>query len=206
VRRRVAAAGADAAGLRLPAFELLDIANYNRLTVQTSRGCPHRCEFCASSVLLTAQYKQKPVAKVLAEIERIFQIWEHPFIEFADDNSMVDKAYWRELLRGLKGRRFRWFAETDISVAEDAELLDPFPGTPLFARLAREERLLAPGRWERCTLFDVNFRPTPMSVQQLADGFKRLAVELYSEEFTSWRRGNFRRLLHNRHAAEGGSP
>jgi radical SAM superfamily enzyme YgiQ (UPF0313 family) len=59
----------------VPAFELLDIAKYNRLTVQTSRGCPHHCEFCASSVVLTGRYKQKPIAKVLKEIERIQAIW-----------------------------------------------------------------------------------------------------------------------------------
>ena len=37
----------------MPAFELLDIKQYNRLTVQTSRGCPHHCEFCASSVMIS---------------------------------------------------------------------------------------------------------------------------------------------------------
>ena len=49
----------------MPAFELLEVSKYNRLTVQTSRGCPHRCEFCASSPLLTKRYSQKPVKKVL---------------------------------------------------------------------------------------------------------------------------------------------
>lgn len=108
----------------MPAFELLDMSKYNRLTVQTSRGCPHKCEFCASSVVLTGAYKQKPAEKVLSEIEKIMRIWEHPFIEFADDNSFVNHAYWKGLLRSLKGRKFRWFAETDISVADDDELLD----------------------------------------------------------------------------------
>ena len=32
----------DLADAPMPAFELLDIERYNRLTVQTSRGCPHR--------------------------------------------------------------------------------------------------------------------------------------------------------------------
>ena len=31
----------------MPRFDLLDIRKYNRLTVQTCRGCPHDCEFCA---------------------------------------------------------------------------------------------------------------------------------------------------------------
>jgi len=108
----------------MPAFELLEINNYNRLTVQTSRGCPHSCEFCASSVIISKNYKQKPAEKVLAEIDKIKEIWEHPFIEFADDNSVVNKAYWRELLPELIKRNIKWFTETDISVAEDEEILE----------------------------------------------------------------------------------
>jgi len=37
----------------MPRFDLLDPGEYNRITVLTSRGCPHKCSFCASSILLT---------------------------------------------------------------------------------------------------------------------------------------------------------
>jgi radical SAM superfamily enzyme YgiQ (UPF0313 family) len=114
----------DFADAPLPAFELLEIERYNRLTIQTSRGCPHRCEFCAGSVLFCGRYRQKPVAKVLAELDRILEIWKHPFIELADDNSFVNRAYWLELLPEMARRHLRWFTETDISVGEDPELLD----------------------------------------------------------------------------------
>jgi radical SAM superfamily enzyme YgiQ (UPF0313 family) len=280
----------DLARAPMPAFELLDIANYNRLTVQTSRGCPHRCEFCASSVLFCKSYKQKPVDRVVAEIGKILELWDRPFIEFADDNALVHRGYWKELLGKLSGERFRWFAETDLSVAEDGELLDlmresgcaqlliglespveaglpglelnndwkhrrwpryreairriqshgitvngcfvlgldghtpqifdqvlefvraselyevqvtfltAFPGTPLHARLEREGRILNPGRWEMCTLFDVNYRPRGMSPEALEDGFKKLVAELYSDEFTNWRRSTFRKNLRRRGA------
>jgi len=113
----------DLAEAPMPAFHLLDMDRYNRVTVQTSRGCPHRCAFCASSVLLTRGYKQKPARKVLAEIDRVLQLWEHPFIELADDNTFVDKAYWKALLPELAKRKIRWFTETDVSVADDPELL-----------------------------------------------------------------------------------
>jgi radical SAM superfamily enzyme YgiQ (UPF0313 family) len=265
----------------MPAYHLLDIDKYNRLIVQVTRGCPFRCEFCASSVLLTSLYKQKPVTKVLAEIDRIRQIWHRPFIEFADDNAFVNHRYWKELLTALKTRKVRWFAETDLSVHEDDELLDlmrqsgcaevligfespgewglrgmelktdwkqkrwreskqaiariqahgirvnacfilgldgqgpdifervlefvdetepfdvqitvqtPFPGTPLYSRLSRENRLLRPAAWETCTLFDINFRPQLMTPEELRTGFRDLGVTLYSHEHTERRRAHF---------------
>lgn len=276
----------------LPAFDLLDAERYNRLTVQTSRGCPHLCEFCASSPLLTGRYKQKPAERVLAEIDRIIEIWPRPFLEFADDNTFVDHAYWKQLLPGLAERRVRWFAETDLSVADDDELLrliaasgcqqlliglespleaglaglemksdwkrkhwplcrgairkiqsfgitvngcfvlgldgqapgvfdevfrfvedsglyevqvtvlTAFPGTPLYARLEHEGRIVEPRRWDKCTLFDVNFRPAGMTAEELSERFKALVVKLYSQEFTEWRRAQFTRQLRAaRHAA-----
>lgn len=107
----------------LPAYELLTPEKYNRLTVQATRGCPLRCEFCASSLLLTERYKCKPIAKVLREIDYIKEIWKRPVIEFVDDNALINRHYWKTLLSELKTRKVRWFAETDISVSEDAELL-----------------------------------------------------------------------------------
>ncbi len=114
----------DLARAPMPAFHLLDPARYNRLTVQASRGCPFRCEFCASSILLTPRYAQKPVDLVLAEIDRIREIWSRPFLEFADDNALIDKVYWKRLLERLRSRRVHWFAETDLSVHEDEGTLD----------------------------------------------------------------------------------
>jgi radical SAM superfamily enzyme YgiQ (UPF0313 family) len=108
----------------LPAFELLAAERYHRLTVQVSRGCPYQCEFCASSILLTKRYKMKPIARVLEEIDRIRAIWPRPFLEFADDNALVHLGYWKRLLSELKSRKLRWFAEADISIHEDDELLD----------------------------------------------------------------------------------
>jgi radical SAM superfamily enzyme YgiQ (UPF0313 family) len=114
----------DLAEAPMPRFDLLEVERYNRLTVQTSRGCPHRCDFCASSILLTPKYRVKPVDKVIAEIRRIKEIWPNPFIEFADDNSFSLRAHYKALLRALRHEGVKWFTETDVSIAEDPELLD----------------------------------------------------------------------------------
>jgi radical SAM superfamily enzyme YgiQ (UPF0313 family) len=277
--------GFDLGQAPLPRFDLLDPAKYNRLTVQTSRGCPHRCEFCASSILLTTRYKVKPVKNVLAEIHAIKRIWPRPFIEFADDNSFVNREHSKRLLRALVPEKLRWFTEADVKVAEDDELLGlmrdsgcqqvliglesprrsslegmdlnsnwkarqqenyaaaiakiqsygitvngcfilrldadtpeifddvlrfvresglyevqvtfqtAFPGTPLYARLLGEGRVLKPGAWDLCTLFDINFQPRHMSVEQLQAGFLRLVKELYSAEETQRRRRGFKQRL-----------
>jgi radical SAM superfamily enzyme YgiQ (UPF0313 family) len=272
----------DMAQAPMPAFELLDIPRYNRLTVQTSRGCPWRCAFCASSILLTRKYKQKPAQRVLAEVDKIRELWRRPFIEFADDNAFVRPGWWREFLPELRTRRVKWFAETDLSVADDSDLLTlmresgcaevligfespvpdglanlelrrnwkerqfpryrraieriqlhgirvnacfvvgldghgpeifeavydfveqavpfdvqvtyptAFPGTPLYQQFKRQGRLLEDEAWEKCTLFDINFRPAGMSVEELRLGFYELAGRLYSDSFTRYRRDCFK--------------
>lgn len=113
----------DLANAPTPRYELLDPEKYNRLTVQTQRGCPWQCTFCASSITLTPHYKVKPVQKVMEEIRAIKRIWEKPFVEFADDNTFVNKKHSKMLMQALIGEGIRWFTETDVAVARDAELL-----------------------------------------------------------------------------------
>jgi radical SAM superfamily enzyme YgiQ (UPF0313 family) len=107
-----------------PRFDLLKGRKHNRLTVQTSRGCPLFCDFCAASIHITSSYQQKPVDLVIEEIRAAKGILENPFFELADDNTFVNKKWSKEFLKKLISEDIRWFAETDISLAEDDELLD----------------------------------------------------------------------------------
>ncbi|MCB1090439.1 MAG: B12-binding domain-containing radical SAM protein [Verrucomicrobiae bacterium] len=106
----------------MPSFHLLDSARKPRFTVQTQRGCPLSCEFCASSMRLSP-FKTKPVSKVIAEISALRQRFPNAFIEFADDNTFVNRRHARELMKALRPLGVRWFAESDLSIAEDEELL-----------------------------------------------------------------------------------
>ena len=283
-RRRFAASDfdpVDVAELPVPRYDLLGERPYNRYTVQTTRGCPWLCEFCASTVMLRAPYRRRPVEAVVRDIRGIETLHPNAFIEFADDNTFVDKRWGRELCRALAPLNIKWFTETDISVAEDEELLElmrrsgcrqvlvglespsaaplagvelkadrkarwaecygqavrtiqrhgvtvnacfvlgldghtpavfqeildfvdevqpydvqitmmtPFPGTPLYARLLAEDRILEPGAWHLCTLFDVNYQPAGMSPERLREGIYWLGERLYGEEATRRRREAF---------------
>lgn len=114
----------DLAQSPLPRYDLLDPDRYNRITIQTQRGCPHVCPFCASTRLFGRGYRQKPVELVIRDLEAIEKIWPRPFIEFADDNTFVMRDYGKQLCKALIPHKIRWFTETDISVADDEELLD----------------------------------------------------------------------------------
>jgi radical SAM superfamily enzyme YgiQ (UPF0313 family) len=84
-----------------PRFDLLRQRPYNRVTVQTSRGCPRRCEFCAASLLITRRFNQKPVELVRDEIHAARRHFPQPFFEFADDNTFLNHAWSRDFLRAL---------------------------------------------------------------------------------------------------------
>lgn len=275
----------DVANLPVPRFDLLGDREYNRFTVQTSRGCPWRCDFCASTVMLGRPYRKRPVEHVVRDIQAIQALHPNAFIEFADDNTFVDKAWGKELCRALIPLKIKWFTETDISVADDPELLElmrqsgcrqvliglespeasalegmelhndfkrvratgvgaaieriqgagitvngcfilgldghdtgvfakvlafaeehhlfevqvthltAFPGTPLYDRLEWEGRILEPGRWDLCTLFDVNHQPGGMSPDELREGIYWLSEHLYAAEPMAKRREPFYRGL-----------
>ena len=116
--------GVDLADAPIPRFDLIDRpSERNRLTIQTQRGCPWRCDFCASSIRLTRRYKVKPADRVAAEIRAIKELWPEPYIELADDNTFIDRRRARALVETLGEEGIPWFTETDVGVVDDPELV-----------------------------------------------------------------------------------
>ncbi|BBM84085.1 B12-binding domain-containing radical SAM protein [Candidatus Uabimicrobium amorphum] len=264
-----------------PRFDLLQNREYSRLTIQTSRGCPRNCDFCAASLLISERFNQKPIDLIIDEIRTARKYFSQPFFEFADDNTFLNKAWSKDFLQQLQREEIRYFTETDASVAEDTQLCDlisqsgcrqvligfespneqhlegidpvgwkkkqapkirkvvdtlqsrgigviacfilgldhhtpeifpqvwqfvqdlgaedvqftvltPFPGTPLFDRLKKEGRLLKERFWESCTLFDVNYQPQNMSVQELEQGMHWLFSQAYTEDAYQKRKQHFK--------------
>ena len=123
IYRNASVRDVDLAHVPVPRYDLLDVDLYNRIPIQTARGCPLDCEFCAASKIFGA-YKRKPVANVVRELREIKRHVDHPFIELADDNTFVNKEWSRDLVRALADEGVHWFTETDVSLADDPQLLD----------------------------------------------------------------------------------
>lgn len=107
----------------IPRYDLVDLSRYDSVYVQTTRGCPRDCDFCVASKIFGRKYRTKDAERVIEEINFIKQSWKKPFITFADDNMFCDKRKSRKLVEKLIDARIRYFAQTDISVGEDIELL-----------------------------------------------------------------------------------
>ncbi len=108
----------------MPRYDLLKKYNYNMIWLQTSRGCPRDCEFCAASNVYGRAYRHKTTSQVLKEVNYIKSLWKEPVIDFADDNMFADKVYSNELVRKLGSAGLRWTAQADMSVADSDTFLE----------------------------------------------------------------------------------
>lgn len=115
----------------LPRFELLRLDRYSTATVQFSRGCPFRCEFCDIIVMFGRKPRHKTLAQVGRELDRLRALKVHN-VFFVDDNLIGNKAVARELLRFLRDyqRRhdfpFGFGTEASLNLAQEPELLRLF--------------------------------------------------------------------------------
>jgi len=107
----------------LPRYDLLDPTKYSQIWIQTSRGCPHDCEFCAGTKIYGRKYREKSNQQIVREIEYTKSLFHNVHHYFADDNFFVNKNQRRQLLEQLGPLNIRWMAQTDISIAENEDLL-----------------------------------------------------------------------------------
>ena len=54
-----------------PRFDMLKPKKYSSISIQTSRGCPHDCEYCSSSKIFGSKYRWKTVQQVLDEVKLV---------------------------------------------------------------------------------------------------------------------------------------
>src|SRR5208283_3199393 len=116
------------AGLPQPDWNLYENKKYLPVHfVETTRGCPIDCEFCAVTSAFGGKYRNRPQDEVLAELKTL-----HPFtglftlknlVFFVDDNIVSNRAYAREFFSRIADMNLNWFGQASVNIAKDSEIL-----------------------------------------------------------------------------------
>jgi len=114
-----------------PRFDLLKLDKYTTATLQFSRGCPFRCEFCDIIVMFGRRPRCKTLEQVGRELDALRALGVAS-VFFVDDNLIGHRAVAKDLLRFLRdyqerhGYRFHFGTEASLNLAQDRELLQLF--------------------------------------------------------------------------------
>ena len=135
-----------------PKIELLSPDSYmTRLCSFTTRGCHFDCEFCSVSPFNGKTTRRRPVAEVIAELQRAkewlrseivermgrgslfnalttsLRIWvgleEGSIVAFVDDLHNSHRAYCRELWNALKALNIKWGCQSTMFLGDDQEMV-----------------------------------------------------------------------------------
>ena len=107
-------------GLPFPRRDLLRKDAYMTVNcVQTTRGCPHQCDFCHVTHFFGKTYRCRPVEEVIEEVKRL----DGEFVVFIDDNIAGNRHYAKELFTQLKPLKKKWASQASMTLTRDPELL-----------------------------------------------------------------------------------
>jgi hypothetical protein len=114
-----------------PRFDLLKLDLYNCASLQFSRGCPFRCEFCDIIVMFGRKPRVKSLEQVGLELDQLrrFNVRRAFFV---DDNLIGNLPVAKKLLRFLREYQEKhnyWFSfgtEASLNMAQHKDLLELF--------------------------------------------------------------------------------
>ncbi len=121
----------DLADSPVPRFDLLKLSQYANATLQYSRGCPYRCEFCDIIVMFGRKQRMKSVEQVGAELDALRRAGMQS-VFFVDDNLIGNRSRTKDLLRYLARYQddhafsFSFGTEVSLDLARDEDLLELF--------------------------------------------------------------------------------
>ncbi|MGZ5492862.1 MAG: radical SAM protein [Thermoanaerobaculia bacterium] len=115
----------------VPRYDLLKLNRYSMISMQFSRGCPFRCEFCDIIIMFGRKPRTKAVEQIVAELDVLRARGVHN-VFFVDDNFIGDIPQARELLKAIAGYQrehdypFRFGTEASLNLAQHEDLMGLF--------------------------------------------------------------------------------
>ena len=114
----------------IPRFDLLTLADYASVSVQTSRGCPHDCEFCDIVNLYGRKPRYKTPDQTIEELEALYRLGWRSEVFISDDNFIGNRTHARDLLQQLipwmksHGEPFVLWTQASVNLGQDLEMID----------------------------------------------------------------------------------
>ncbi len=127
--------------LPAPKYELLDIEQYierefltnlgkirkmRALDINTSRGCPYRCNFCPNTMDVFKRYRVQNLDRVFQLIEHLVETYKLDHIWFCDELFFVEKSKVRAIAEHLieKNYNITWESNARVDQFNDRLLND----------------------------------------------------------------------------------
>jgi radical SAM superfamily enzyme YgiQ (UPF0313 family) len=108
------------AGIPPARRDLLNKKKYATVnSIEATRGCPHKCDFCVVPTAWSNIYAHRPIDEVIAEL----RTFEGKKALFIDLSPMEDVNYAKALYRAMIPLGMRWVGLSTTRIAEDDELL-----------------------------------------------------------------------------------
>ncbi len=121
LKKRYVAKNVDLSNLPFPRRDMLPKKSYLTMnTMEATRGCIHKCEFCVINTAWGNKLLQKPIEDVVKEI----QYMKVKKLIFLDLNLIADVEYAKKLFRALIPLKIKWFGLTTVQIAWDDDLLN----------------------------------------------------------------------------------
>jgi radical SAM superfamily enzyme YgiQ (UPF0313 family) len=121
----------DLSNSAIPRFDLLKINKYASMSVQYSRGCPFKCEFCDIWITYGNKPRLKTAQNLLKELDYLYSLGWRSSVFLVDDNFIGNKKRLKtqllpRLIKWQKSKKypFTFYTEASINMAEDEELMD----------------------------------------------------------------------------------
>ncbi len=110
-------------GLPFPRRDLLSRHHHSLFrAIETTRGCPNRCDFCSVPIMNGNRYRLRSLEEVDQELSSFIKK-KGEYIFLTDDNVTANKNYALNLFEIFKRHRVRWMGFTTIQIAMDEEIL-----------------------------------------------------------------------------------
>jgi radical SAM superfamily enzyme YgiQ (UPF0313 family) len=90
--------------------------------IETTRGCPNRCEFCSVPIINGKRYRIRPLEEVDQELSTIINK-KGEYLFLSDDNVTAREDYASALFEIFRRHGVKWMGFTTIKIATNEELL-----------------------------------------------------------------------------------